>query len=338
MPIPMPCRVLLTAVFSSFLLAQQPAPDVKKLRQEAEAAMEAKDFTAAAAAFKKVTEADPKDGQAWLHLGYSLHAAGKLDEALPAHLKATEFKNVAGIATYNVACVHALKGNADDAFTWLDKAIAAGFRDPAHLAGDTDFDKVRNDPRMAKAIETLKAKAAGAPAVMGFAQTIDRKNTRVAWFGGRRDAMTSPGQIVVDWSPIDWKDEHEAAIASGKLKGQKWRFGGDAWTTLDTSLDVRFGDVTVPAGYYYLTLEQRDADRYVLAAHDAAAVKKQKLDAFMANKLQGGIEIPLQHAAGGETAKNLDVALTIDASKTNGTLTVRFGGHTLSTPWTVELK
>ena len=58
----------------------------------------------------------------------------------------------------------------------------------------------------------------------------------------------------------------------------------------------------------------------------------------MANKLQGGIEIPLQHEAGGEPAKNLDVALAIDESKTKGTLTVRFGGHTLSTPWSVELK
>jgi tetratricopeptide (TPR) repeat protein len=327
-------RTLLTAAFSTFLLAQQPATDTAKIRKEADAALQAQDYTAAAAAFKKVTEADPKDGQAWLHLGYSLHAIGKLDEALPAHLKAAEFPRYAPIAIYNVACVHALKGNADEAFAWLDKAIAAGFAQPDQLAGDEDFAKVRKDPRMEKAMAAVKAKAASSPQVQVFAQTVERKSSRAAWFS----RTGSPGQIAIDFSPVPWKDEYEAAVTSGKQKGTKWRLGADFWTTLDTSFDVQLGAVAVPAGYYYLTLEQRDADSYVLALHDAAAVRKQKMDAFMAPKLQGGIEVPMQHEKTDEVAKSLDIAVKMDeGSKTNGKVVVRFGGHTLSTPFAVKL-
>jgi hypothetical protein len=96
-------------------------------------------FTTAAANFKRLTQANPKDAQAWHMLGYSLHAAGKLDEALPVHLKATEFPETAPAATYNVACVHALKGQTDQAFLWLEKAVAAGFDDAEQLRRDEDF-------------------------------------------------------------------------------------------------------------------------------------------------------------------------------------------------------
>src|SRR6185369_16095807 len=184
-------------------------------RKEANAALQAGDFTAAAADFKKLTEANPKDGQAWQLLGYSLHAAGKLDEALPVHMKAAEFPRYAGVATYNIACVHALKGRADEAFTWLDKAVAAGFGDLAQLQGDSDFDSIRKDPRMSKLEAAIKAKGdeGGAAGAQVFAQNVERKNARAAWFSKKG----SPGQLSIDYSPVPWNDEYEEAVASGKL-------------------------------------------------------------------------------------------------------------------------
>jgi tetratricopeptide (TPR) repeat protein len=324
-------RALLVGALSSFLSAQQPAADLPKLRKEANAAVQAGDFGAAAATFQKVVAADPKDGRAWQLLGYSLHAAGKFDEALPAHQKAAEFPQFAGVATYNIACVHSLKGNADEAFAWLDKAIALGFDDVEQLKGDADFDAIRKDPRMAK----LEAKLKGGGSVRVFAQNVDRKSARAFWFG----RAGSPGQIAVDYSPVPWHDKYEDVVASGKQKGKKWRLGGDFWTRLDTSLDLAFGAVTVPAGYYYLTLEQREADQYVLGVHDAAAVRKQKLDAFMANKLQGGIEVALTHKAADEVAANLDIAIEMKpGSKTAGMLTIRYGAHALTAPFAVTIE
>lgn len=326
-------RALLTAALSTFLVAQNPATDLQKLRQDARAAVEASDWTKAAAAYKKLTDANAKDAQAWHMLGYTLHAAGKLDDALQVHLKAREFPAVAGAATYNVACVYALQGKPDDAFQWLDKAIAAGFDDLEQLRGDSDFASIRKDPRMAKVEEKLKD-AGGAAGAQVFAQSVERKNARVAWF-----SRAGAPQLSLDFSPVAWQDKYEEAIASGKFQGKKWRLGADFWTRLDTSVELRCGATVVPAGYYYLTVEQRDGDRCVLALHDPAAVKKQKVDAFMAEKLQGGIEVALTHEKLAAVARNLDIAIEMKpGSKTEGTLAIRFGGHALVTPFTARLE
>ncbi len=329
-------RALLIAALSAFLSAQDPAVDIKKVRAQATEAVQAGDFAIAAANFKKLTEADPKDAQSWQLLGYSLHMAGKLDEALPAHMKAAEFKQTAGVATYNIACVHALKGNADEAFAWLEKCCAAGFDDLGQLQGDTDFDSLRKDPRMAKIEALVQGKAkSGGGGVQVFEQSIARKNARAAWFG----RGGSPGQIAIDWSPVNWKESMEKAVSSGKYKGQKWRLGADFWTRLDNSMDLQCGAVAVPAGYYYLTLEQRDGNTFVLALHDAAAVRKLKLDAFMCNKLQGGIEIPMTHATATEAQKELDIAVAMnDGSKSEGSIKIAFGGHVLTAAFTAKLE
>jgi tetratricopeptide (TPR) repeat protein len=329
-------RALLATALSSILFAQQPATaDVAALRKEANAALEARDFDVAAAAFRKLTDANSRDGQAWQLLGYSLHAAKKLDEALPAHMKAAEFPRFASVASYNVACVHALKGDADAAFAWLDKAVAAGFVDLDHLRGDTDFDALRKDARMARLEAAVQAKAASSGGAQVFAQSSERKNARAAWFSGKG----SPGQIAIDYSPIAWRDEFEGVVTSARMKGRKWRLGADFWTRLDTSLDLQLGAVTVPAGYYYLTLQQRDVDTFVLALHDAAAVKKLKLDASMADKLQGGIEVPMTHRVADESAPNLDITVEMKpGSKTEGSIGVRFGKHALAAPFVVAFE
>lgn len=315
--------LLLTPAFAQ----NAEAVDRKQLRKEADAAVQAGKFDVATTAFRKLTATNPQDADAWHMLGYSLHAAGKLDEALPVHLKAAEFASTAAAASYNVACVHALKGQTDDAITWLDKAVARGFGDADLLAKDTDLASVRKDARFVKLQEALSAKAAAHPGLAAFAQTTERRSVRVLWF----DKKGSPGQIALDFGPVPWNDEYEQALAAGQLKDKKWRLGGDFWTSLDTSVDLKFGAVTVPAGYWYLTLEQRDSG-YVLAAHDAAAVRKQKVDAVFANALKGGIEIPLTHATA-DRAATLDISLRPEGgSKTDGMLRIRFGPHELSAP------
>ena len=60
-------------------------------------------------------------------------------------------------ALYNGACCAALAGNKDDAFARLDKVVAAGFRDVAHLAQDTDLDSLHGDPRWPKVVDAVKA-------------------------------------------------------------------------------------------------------------------------------------------------------------------------------------
>ncbi len=333
-------HALLAATLSSPLFAQaqgEPAVDLKKARATAEAAWQAQDYAAAAAAYKVVAEADAKSAEAWFRLGYALHATNKIEEALPAHLKAAEIKSAAApVAMYNVACAYALLGKTDDAFAWLDKAVAGGFANVVQLRKDSDFDKIRADPRFAKVEEAMKSKAKADPGITAFVQDgVERRNSRIAWFG----RAGSPGQVALDYSPVPWKDTFDKELASGKHKGEKWRLGADFWTRLDTSLDLQFGGVAVPAGYYYLTLEQRADDVFVLALHDAAAVRKLKLDAFVANQLKGGIEVTLAHSTDAKIVDKLELILKLnDGSKTDGVFLLGFGGHRLSAPIVAKIE
>ena len=321
--------VLFLSAFAGAAIAQEPAVDARALRREANAAVQKKDFATAAAAFKKLTDANPKDAQAWHMLGYSLHIAGKLDEALAAHREAAKFPATAGPATYNIACVYAMKHQSDDAFAWLDKAVAAGFDDVDLLRTDGDLASLREDPRFAKLVAAVAAAPKRAN-LQAFVQAVPRKNARIAWFG--RDG--SPAQIALDYSPVEWKADYEQKFASGAFRGKKWRLGSDFWTRLDTWVELRFGDVVVPAGYYYLTLEQRDADTVVLALHDPAAIRKQRIDGFQADQVKGGIEVPMKHGTSESVAASLDIALALqEGSQRDGELTIAFGGHRLIAPF-----
>lgn len=324
----------LLATFAAPVGAQKPVEAAATLRREADAAVAKKDFVTAAAAFKRLTEVDPKDAEAWHLLGYSLHADGKLDEALAAHQQAAKFPAVAGPATYNIACVYALKGQSDEAFRWLEKACTLGFDDAELLASDGDLDSLRKDARFAKLTARLQDPQANAAKLQVYVQSVDRKNSRITWFG----RSGAPVEIAIDYTPVPWKDGYEAALAGGKFVGKKWRLGSDFWTRIDTWADLKFGGVTVPAGYYYLTLEQRDATTFVLALHDPVEIRKHKLDAYLAERVKGGIEVPMTHAAAKDVAKALDVALTMQkGSTTDGALTITFGGHQLTAPFQVVL-
>ena len=320
-------------VFATATLPAQQgkAPDARKA---AEAAWQSQDWQAASASYRSVVEADPDDGEAWHRLGYALHALGKLDEALAAHERTATFPNFAPVGCYNAACVYALKGKADEAFTWLDKAVAKGFDNPDQFAQDSDMDNLRADPRFAKIVAKVEANATGRPRVQAFAQTVDRKRCRVAWFGRNGGA----GQVSIEHAAVPWSDKLAAAVGSEKILGTKWRLGADFWTSLDSSLPLTVAGVDVPAGYYYLTLEQRDADTFVLALHDAAAVRKTRLDGFQADKLEGGIEVPMQHQTGDEVAERLAITIAVEKGSTDaGTLQIAFGPHTLTAGVTVEL-
>nr|WP_315481806.1 S41 family peptidase [uncultured Undibacterium sp.] len=60
---------------------------------------------------------------------------------------------------YNAACAHALGGNTDFAFTWLHRAIEAGFLDVEHSQQDSDLSSLRQDPRWNKTMDAMQKRA-----------------------------------------------------------------------------------------------------------------------------------------------------------------------------------
>ena len=143
--------------------APQPAAEVPTL-QEAGALLQQGDLQAASVAYAKIVLAQPENAQAWQMLGYSLHMSGDLDRALRVHTKAATFDAVRPIALYNIACVHALQGRADEAFAFLEQAVEAGFNDPNQYGSDADLRSLHSDPRWVALGRKLQGLEVGEPA------------------------------------------------------------------------------------------------------------------------------------------------------------------------------
>lgn len=337
-------RIALTTSVSVLLALAVPAQEkkgfteatVNEVTQQANDALQAQDFEAAATAFKKLVQMQPKNARAWHLLGYSLHGAGKLDEALKYHLKAAEFPEVTGVATYNVACVHALKGETEEAIEWLIKAQERGFNNPDQLIIDPDMDSLRDDPRFKKIMEKMKANAsvdAGTGAVQVFAPSTERHGQRLFFWSGN----SSPGQVVIDYGAPTWKDSYSSQIEN--MAGRRWRLGSNFWTVLDTNVDLEVAGVKVPAGAYYLTAEITDDGKYLLAFNDPAEIRKKKLDAFQAQKTEGGIVVGLEHSETDEVADKLEITLVPDEQHTTkADLVIHFGPHRFTAPVGVALE
>ncbi|HUS65409.1 MAG TPA: hypothetical protein VMZ28_12740 [Kofleriaceae bacterium] len=131
---------------------------------EASILLEGQRYDEAAEKLAAIAAARPDSARAVQLQGYALHAAGRLDEALVVHQRAAEFPETAAVATYNIACVHALRGDKNAAFAALDRAIAAGFHKADYLEKDTDLASLRDDARFSATLDAARAKAASMPA------------------------------------------------------------------------------------------------------------------------------------------------------------------------------
>ncbi len=59
-------------------------------------------------------------------------------------------------AMYNVACFTCLQGKHEEAYTWLEKAIEAGYDDADHMMGDNDFKSIRQEDRFLKLAKSIR--------------------------------------------------------------------------------------------------------------------------------------------------------------------------------------
>ena len=104
---------------------------------------------------------DEQFGTRYSKKAYELHKRGQYEEALELFQEALDEGHNPGASMFNIACCHALMGDAVAAMDWLEQAAEAGFDDPRSLVKDSDFDPIRSDPRFQEFIDEA-FRAAGA--------------------------------------------------------------------------------------------------------------------------------------------------------------------------------
>lgn len=191
---------LLMSLLSTFLLSAPPAQDpAADLKAQADAAFVARDWQRATELYGRLSEGDPGPETCY-RLGYCLHVLGRLDEALPWHERAAAQADadprLVATAIYNIACVHALQGHADEAFAALRRAARRGFRRTGQLQRDPDLATLRADPRFAPLITELEDLADLVLVVVhDGVETLDFAGP-VEVFTSARDALGNPAYRV----------------------------------------------------------------------------------------------------------------------------------------------
>jgi tetratricopeptide (TPR) repeat protein len=153
----------------------------------ADSLYQAQRWAEAARAYQALATATPGDARLWTRLGGARHQLKQYRPAADAYARAVAIAPSPNLM-YNLACVHAMAGEKDRAFEWLDKAAAAGFSNEDLYRTDPELAALRGDPRDASVAARLHANAAPCEG--------DPEHHRFDFWIGEWDVKTPQGQLA----------------------------------------------------------------------------------------------------------------------------------------------
>lgn len=155
--------LLMVSAVCLWIASVSPAPGVVQPEQEpstlalADAAFQERDYEHAVTLYRRAMQEGVNFQPLHYRLGYALHALGRVDEALPHHVRGAGSTGGAmrSACLYNAACASARLGRTEDALAYLQKAIDAGFADTQLAASDADLDPIRQEERFESIIAAI---------------------------------------------------------------------------------------------------------------------------------------------------------------------------------------
>jgi hypothetical protein len=144
--------------------------------------------------------------------------------------------------------------------------------------------------------------------------------------------------VTVTYGAAEWKAEF--AEKADELKGKIARLGRDNWPIFDSTVAMKFGDVTVPVGIYYLGIERsKDGNTWSLVFIDPAKAKAAGAWPFAADPAPRTVSLPLTHTKSDKVAEKLSIGMENNKDNpTHGTLTIAWGDHKLTGAFDVVLE
>jgi hypothetical protein len=169
--------------------------------------------------------------------------------------------------------------------------------------------------------------------------TVERGSTRIAYWS--RKPAQAAGQVVVNYGRPEWQ-QSVAAGFDDLTRGKVWRMGSNFWSTLDTSLALRFKGVEVAPGDYYLAVRRSaEGDRWELLLIDADKARAEYLDAYETatrpERLPIVHALPLQfeHVGGSSLRLTITLKSRHPDDPRSGRLTIAWGPFQLSADFSV---
>ncbi|MFO1054448.1 MAG: hypothetical protein U1F36_19680 [Planctomycetota bacterium] len=166
---------------------------------------------------------------------------------------------------------------------------------------------------------------------------------QVQVFGGTGSRMASTkiffdkalvGMICVQFGQPEWKDSYDGMM--DKLKGKQLRLGKDFWTTLNNTIPMDIGGVSVAPGSWYLGLHCDDKGAFSLLVIDQKPADEAGWGPFMPGPWKATYTVPLTMAATDKVQELMLVEINgEDAAKL--TFEVHWGMHKLSAPVVAHL-
>lgn len=129
-----------------------PRERAEKLAAEANRMLKENDGNAEAARAKleEAVQIDPSYAEGFIGVGVTYYARERYDEALDWYKKALEANPAVGDAYYNIGCVYALKGDAEQALRYLRIAMLNGYVQLNTLATDGDLKNLQGNEKFEK--------------------------------------------------------------------------------------------------------------------------------------------------------------------------------------------
>lgn len=129
-------------------------------------------------------------------------------------------------------------------------------------------------------------------------RTVPRRLTRVAWTG-----QSGVQRIAIEYGQPEWAAEYDSFMRSKSPRMVP--LGSDALTTLETDVDLVFGDTKVRRGRWYLGLRRDEQQKWSLTL---VATDKPGATAFPPKP---DLEIAMQVEHDAEPVKLLDIQLAV---------------------------
>jgi hypothetical protein len=123
--------------------------------EEAGAAYQRADWKTAAEAYGAITKREPESGRAWYRLGVSYAKLGKPKDAIPAYLRADAIGQNP-VVRYGLACAYTQWGDTANAYAWLEKAVASGFRSVEQMKKDEDLNSLRGSAHFTALVQRVE--------------------------------------------------------------------------------------------------------------------------------------------------------------------------------------